>query len=132
MGSNGRTQLHVFEGEVLCSQPKKEPVEHNDVIHVTADKAVEFNSPSGERNDIAFDKQQFERLMSVRHAAEVSSQKLLPTRLALWLAADASVMTDDKHRVVAWPDILYGDNRSGRRCHAKRRGRPSAACAAGN
>jgi anti-sigma factor RsiW len=112
VGSNGRTQLHVFEGEVLCSQPKKEPVEHNDVIHVTADKAVEFNLPSGERSDIAFDKQQFERLMSVRHAAAVPSQQLLPSRLALWLAADASVMTDAKHRVVAWPDILYGDNRS--------------------
>ncbi len=112
VGSNGRTQLHVFEGEVLCSQPKKEPAEHNDVIHVTADKAVEFNSPSGERSDIAFDKQQFARLMSIRHAAEVSSLQLLPTRLALWLAADASVVTDAKHRVVAWPDILYGDNRS--------------------
>jgi len=112
VGSNGRTQLHVFEGEVLCSQPKKEAAEHNEVIHVTADKAVEFNSPGGEPSDIALDKQQFARLISVRHAAEAPPKLLPSTRLALWLAADIAVMTDAKHRVVAWPDLLYGDNRS--------------------
>jgi concanavalin A-like lectin/glucanase superfamily protein len=32
--------------------------------------------------------------------------------LALWLAADVAVATDEKQRVIAWPDILYGDNRS--------------------
>jgi hypothetical protein len=112
VGSNGRTQLHVFEGEVLCSQAKKETAERNEVIHVTADKAVEFDSPGGVPSDIALDKEQFARLMAVRRTAEAPPKSLVPTRLALWLAADVAVMTDAKQRVVAWPDILYGDNRS--------------------
>ncbi|HEY2826017.1 MAG TPA: LamG-like jellyroll fold domain-containing protein [Pirellulales bacterium] len=112
VGSNGHTELHVFEGEVLCSQPKKEAAEHNEVIHVTADKAVEFNALGTEPADIALDKQQFARLISVRHAAEAPPKQLVSSRLALWLAADVAVMADAKQRVVAWPDILYGDNRA--------------------
>ena len=30
----------------------------------------------------------------------------------MWLAADVAVTTDQRHRVVAWQDILYGDNHS--------------------
>ncbi|HTQ40162.1 MAG TPA: LamG-like jellyroll fold domain-containing protein [Pirellulales bacterium] len=112
VGSNGRTELHVFEGEVLCSQEKKEATDHTDVIHVTADKAVEFQSPGGESSDIAFDKEQFARLIAVRRTAEAPPKSLVPSKLALWLAADADVQTDANHRVVTWPDILYGDNRS--------------------
>jgi hypothetical protein len=108
---SGKTQLHVFEGEVLCSQPKKEPAERSDVIHVTADKAVEFEAPGSEPSDIAFNKEQFSRLMSVRRTAADPPKKLVPDRLALWLTADV-VTTDTAHRVVAWPDVLYGDNRS--------------------
>ena len=43
---------------------------------------------------------------------EAPPKLLVSNRLALWLAADVGHMTDAKHRVVAWPDILYGDNRS--------------------
>ena len=112
IGSNGKTQLHVFEGEVLCSQPKKEPTERNEVIHVTADKAIEFASPGGEPSDIALDKKQFAKLISVRHAVDAPPKLLVSSRLALWLAADVAMMTDAMQRVVAWPDILYGDNHS--------------------
>ncbi|HZZ27657.1 MAG TPA: LamG-like jellyroll fold domain-containing protein [Pirellulales bacterium] len=113
VGSNGRTELHVFEGEVLCSQARKESTEHSDVIHVTADNAMQFQLPSGQSSDIAFDKQQFALLMAVRRTAAAPSKLLVPSKLALWLAADAAVQIDSHQRVVTWPDILYGDNRSG-------------------
>ncbi len=96
IGSNGKTQLHVFEGEVLCSQPKKEPTERNEVIHVTADKAMEFDSPGGVPSDIALDKKQFAKLISVRHAIEAPPKLLVSSRLALWLAAD--VGHDDRRQ----------------------------------
>ena len=112
VGTNGHTELHVFEGEVLCSQAKKEPAVPSDVIHVTADKAMEFQSPEGKSSDIAFDKQQFALLIAVRRTAETPPKRLVSSKLALWLAADADVQIDSNRRVVTWPDILYGDNRS--------------------
>ncbi|MBL8879862.1 MAG: hypothetical protein JNG88_12145, partial [Phycisphaerales bacterium] len=50
----GRTELHVFEGEVLCSEPKKQTVgQRNEVIHVRANNAMEFGAASGQPVNIA-------------------------------------------------------------------------------
>ena len=84
-------------------------------------RPIEFASPGGEPSDIALDKKQFAKLISVRHAVDAPPKLLVSSRLALWLAADVAMMTDAMQRVVAWPDILYGDNRLSRRRYADRR-----------
>jgi anti-sigma factor RsiW len=111
VGGRGKTELHVFEGEVLCSL-SKDTSEHSESIHVTATKALSFDSKSDAPSDIAIDKEQFSPLIDLRRAAGTKLQRLIPDRLALWLAADLGVMTDAAHKVVSWQDILYGDNRS--------------------
>ena len=111
VGRRGKTELHVFEGEVLCSL-SKDTSEHSEPIHVTATKALAFDSKSDAPSDIAIDKAQFSPLIDLRRAAGTKLQRLIPDRLALWLAADLGVMTDAAHKVVSWQDILYGDNRS--------------------
>ncbi len=114
VGENGRTELHVFEGEVLCSEPSKQQAgQRNEVIHVTANKAMEFGAAAGQPSDIAMNQEQFARLIAMRRAADVEAGHLTEDKLALWLSADVAVTTDAAHRVISWQDIVYGDNASG-------------------
>lgn len=114
VGHRGRTELHVFEGEVLCSEPSKQQAgQRNEVIHVTANNAMEFGTESGRPGDIVMNQEPFSRLMALRRAADVTAGHLVENSLALWLAADVAVTTDPLHRVIAWQDIVYGDNKSG-------------------
>jgi hypothetical protein len=114
VGDHGRTELHVFEGEVLCSEPAKQQTgKRNEIIHVTANNAMEFRAAAGEPSDIAMNQAQFAGLIALRRAADVKAGHLTEDKLALWLAADVAVTTDAANRVIAWQDIVYGDNRSG-------------------
>lgn len=133
IGANGRTELHVFEGEVLCCEPNRDtgtgrkrnsPVgsaagertfrldRTPPVFHVTAQNAMEFGAASGRPSDIAMNEEQFSRLLALRRAADVEAGHLSEDELALWLAADVAVATDRQRRVVSWQDIVYGDNQS--------------------
>jgi hypothetical protein len=114
VGDKGRTQLHVFEGEVLCSEPTKQTVgQKNEVIHVTANKAMEFRAAAGQPSDIAMDEKPFAPLIAMRRATDVKAGHVTENSLALWLAADVAVTTDNADRVISWQDIVYGDNTSG-------------------
>jgi hypothetical protein len=112
VGHSGTTQLHVFEGEVLCSQPNKSTAGRSDVIHVLANKAMEFTTPSGPPNNIALNEEQFARLIALRRAADFDAGHLVEDELALWLASDVAVTTDPQGRVISWQDLIYGDNQS--------------------
>jgi hypothetical protein len=112
VGDTGTTQLHVFEGEVLCSQPKKPATGRSDVIHVLANKAMEFNTASGPPSNIAINEGQFARHIAMRRAADFDAGHLVEDELALWLAADVAVTTDPQGRVISWQDLIYGDNQS--------------------
>jgi len=114
VGDHGRTELHVFEGEVLCSEPAKQHLgKRNEIIHVKANKAMEFRAAGGEPSDIAMNQAPFSRLIALRRAADVKAGHLSEDKLALWLAADVAVTTDAANRVISWQDIVYGDNKSG-------------------
>ncbi len=110
IGSNGRTALHVFQGEVLCSSTNNDSDSPNEIFHVTADNAVEFETRGSQPADIAMDKDQFSRLIALRRPSDGGHAHVIPDRLALWLAADVAVATDDRRQVVSWQDIVYGDN----------------------
>jgi anti-sigma factor RsiW len=82
VGDQGRTELHVFEGEVLCSEPDKQQLgKRNEVIHVTANNAMEFRAADGEPSDIAMNQAQFSRLIALRRAADVKAGHLTEDKL---------------------------------------------------
>ena len=112
VGNDGRTELHVFEGEVLCSQSEQQNGGRKEAIYVMANKAMEFGSPMGIPSDIAIDEEQFSRLIALRRATDVQHGHVVEDKLALWLAADVAVTTDARQRVVSWQDIVYGNNQS--------------------
>jgi hypothetical protein len=114
--AGGDTQLHVFDGEVLCSQSASEaadkPAGARDLMHVVANTAKEFASDGGDASDIAMDRDQFSQLIGLRRGTPVAPQEWISDHLALWLAADAGVSMDKQGRVMSWQDIVYADNRS--------------------
>jgi anti-sigma factor RsiW len=112
VGDKGRTELHVFDGEVLCSQRVNDDQIRKAQLHVTSQNAMEFNADGGDASHIAMNQQQFSQLIALRRTADVPPQRWAQNRLALWLSADAAVTTDDQHRVVSWQDIVYADNQS--------------------
>jgi hypothetical protein len=111
VSEGGSSELHVFDGEVLCNQTGAADGA-DDLIHVTADKAMGFAKGANGPSDIAMDKQQFSQLIALRKGEGVEAQHWTGDQLALWLAADASVSADKKKRVIAWRDIVHADNRS--------------------
>jgi hypothetical protein len=113
VGDEGHAELHVFRGEVLCSQASGDEKNQNTVYHVTANKAVEFQPGEGVPTDIAMNEQQFSEHIDLRHGRKEFDGELPPGKLALWLSADTGVVTDSHQGVISWRDILYGDNQSG-------------------
>jgi hypothetical protein len=107
----GGAELHVFDGEVLCNQSGADAAA-DDLIHVTADNAKGFTADGERPSDIAMDRQQFSQLIELRKGEGVQPQQWTGEQLALWLAADASVSSDQRNRVISWRDIVYADNRS--------------------
>ncbi len=110
VGDDGQTELHVFQGEVICSPPKNEVGNRKQLVHVPANKAVEFSNRQPGLNDIAMDERPFARHIALRRAPVELPTRVVPGSLALWLAADVAVATDDQNRVISWQDILFGDN----------------------
>jgi hypothetical protein len=112
VGGGGKTELHVFDGEVLCNQTAPAGNTSGELIHVTANNALGFKGDGARPDDIAIDRQQFSQLIALRKDVNVRPQHWISDQLALWLAADAGVSVDKQNRVMAWRDIVYADNRS--------------------
>ncbi|HEX6962606.1 MAG TPA: FecR domain-containing protein [Lacipirellula sp.] len=109
----GHSEVHVFSGEVLSRSVDREGQQHGELIRVTANNAVKFADPAQSPSKIATNTSLFARKRMAAVAASARESVPSDAQLALWLAADASVkMAKDKprKRVVAWSDILYGDN----------------------
>jgi hypothetical protein len=109
VSEGGGAEIHVFDGEVLCNQTGEAA---DGLIHVTADNAKGFTADGEGPTDIVIDKKQFSEHIQLRKGDGVEPQEWTGEQLALWLAADASVSTDQQNRVIAWRDIVYDDNRS--------------------
>jgi hypothetical protein len=111
VGESGKSELHVFEGEVLYSPNDPENRTATGSVHVTAHKAVGFEA-NGASTDIAFNEQSFSPLLSLRKATPKYDAPLSGASLALWLTADAGVSTDEDEHVLSWQDIVSDDNRT--------------------
>jgi hypothetical protein len=112
VAGDGRTELHVFEGEVLCSQSEQQNGRRKETVHVVANSAMEFGPSIGVPSGIAINEAQFSGLIALRQAPHESDGHVTEDKLALWLAADIAVATDRRQRVVSWQDIVYGENKS--------------------
>lgn len=106
----GRSEVHVFEGEVLSRRVNAQGDQLGELFRIVANEALRFGASPEQPSHITSDAANFIRPRS--NAESSSGHAALPVAadLALWLAADLGVKTEGDRRVVAWPDILSGDN----------------------
>ncbi|CAK9037549.1 FecR protein [Durusdinium trenchii] len=107
----GDTEVHVFEGEVLTWPVDVEGETAQHAMSLVKDKAAVFKKGLAVEQAFA-QANRFVRDISAH--LDTDSLPPLPVnrRLQLWLAADVLVKRDDAKRVIAWRDILVGDNQS--------------------
>jgi hypothetical protein len=105
----GNSEVHVFSGEVLSRSMDDQRDRPGELIRVTANNALQFGGEQPPRT-IASDDTLF--AVDATRAQRPTASDAVPAdaALALWLAADSSVKTQEGGRVVAWSDILHGDN----------------------
>lgn len=106
----GNSEVHVFSGEVLSRSIDKQGEQLGELFRVTANNALKFAALDELPSKIASDNSLFAQLEAVKLQAVTRDSLPSDSRLALWLAADVSAKTQQGRRVVAWSDILYGDN----------------------
>ncbi|WP_425399014.1 LamG-like jellyroll fold domain-containing protein [Aeoliella sp.] len=109
--SEGDTEVHVFEGEVLTWPVDTDGNTTDEALSLVKDEAARFKKGLAREQDFA-EANRFVRDISAH--LDKDSLPPLPAdrRLQLWLAADVLVKRDGANRVVAWRDILVGDNQS--------------------
>ena len=105
-----RTEVHVFEGEVLSWQLDSSGDTQGEVISLTKDDGATFSQGVEASQGIQADPSKFVREVSPRLSHEQLPPMPVKRDLALWLAADVLVKKDDQGHVIAWRDILFGDN----------------------
>ncbi|MBA3482367.1 MAG: FecR domain-containing protein [Pirellulales bacterium] len=106
----GNSEVHVFSGEVLSRSVDKQGAQLGELFRVTANNALKFAALDELPSKIASDNSLFAQLESVKVHAVARDSLPSDEGLALWLAADVSAKTQEGRRVVAWSDILFGDN----------------------
>lgn len=110
--TTGSAEVHVFDGEVVTQALDQDGILVGDLVHVTEEKAVRYTTDSSAVSTINYNENKFRRELEPRLMDD--ELPALPVRkdLVLWLAADQLVKLDENNRVVAWRDILTGDNQS--------------------
>ncbi|QDU88543.1 FecR protein [Pirellulimonas nuda] len=105
----GATDVHVFQGEVLSWQVNLMGDVEGDALSLTGDEAASY-SPTGISTQKRADASRFVRTVAPRISEKSLPRLPVKRNLVLWLAADVLVKKDSLGRVVAWQDILVGDN----------------------
>ena len=106
----GRTEVHVFEGEVLSWQVGSEGQVEGEAMSLIKDTGAAYTIGAKAPECLPATSGHFIREVSPRLTAEQLPQLPVQHDLALWLAADVLVKKDEQNRVIAWRDILIGDN----------------------
>lgn len=111
--SSGTSEVHVFKGEVVSRALASADLRQSndqDNLHLVTNEAVEYRPGRLEAREFPADASKFIREITPRLTA--SDLPSAPQRrgLAMWLAADLLVKTDEQQRVVAWQDVLCGSN----------------------
>lgn len=108
----GESEVHVFEGEVVFRAHDASGAKHGESILLREEQACRYTV--GGVSLVEFQANESKFAWRQRESIADDDAPKLPVRegLALWLAADRFVETDDLGRVVCWRDILVSPNRT--------------------
>ncbi|QDU56862.1 FecR domain-containing protein [Aeoliella mucimassa] len=112
VNAQGKTEVHVFTGEVVVWD--REPNSQSTTgVRLEQQEAALLGEGKILPIPVDYDDSKFAfRDFSPRLSAEELPAMSVTHDLALWLAADVLLKTDDSGRVIAWRDIATGDNQT--------------------
>lgn len=108
---SGASQVHVFKGEVVSRRCPAGGAE-GPSLHLMTNEAAEYLPGQESVREFPAESGRFVREITPRLRGADLPQAPQVRGLALWLAADLLVKTDAEQRVVAWRDVLCGNNQS--------------------
>ena len=110
---SGDSEIHVFQGEVISRHIARDGKAGGETHSILANNAVRFTSSDSEAVSlVSFNEGKFVREIQPRLSTDELPPLTVGRDLALWLAADVHVKRDDENNVIAWRDVLFGDNQS--------------------
>jgi hypothetical protein len=107
---SGHSEVHVFKGQVLSRQLDAQGQQKGELVRLEANDALRYGAVDGQPSLFSSNEAQFVRQMAAQVPQQARDRLPVHKDLALWLAADLAVHTEGEQRVVAWADILCGDN----------------------
>ncbi|MCG8449228.1 MAG: FecR domain-containing protein [Pirellulales bacterium] len=108
----GGSEVHVFDGEVISQGLDQAGERIGELLQVTQRKAVKYAPGTTTVRTINYNGAKFRRELEPRLTNDELPPLSVKRDLALWLSADDVVKLDENDRVIAWRDILTGDNQT--------------------
>ena len=110
VAETGVSEVHVFKGEVVSRRRNEGENPTTGDLHLLTHEAARYSPDDVSVSEFKADDRRFIREINPRLTASELPQAPQIKGLSLWMAADLLVETDIDNRVVAWRDILCGDN----------------------
>lgn len=110
--SDGATELHVLEGDVVARLLRSDGELHGEAIQARKSQALRFANESEDVVRMVANPSRFVRQITPKLTSEELPPLPIVSDLKLWVAADLLVTRRDGH-VSAWRDVCIGDNQIG-------------------
>jgi len=110
VGSDGNSEVHVFQGEVISRELDEQGEVIGSEIRLKTDQAVLFPGARKQAQRLAANEAKFAVEVPPLWRQDTIEPLVVERRLALWLRASHGVQKDKHQRVIAWQDLAVGHN----------------------
>jgi hypothetical protein len=110
VGNAGKSEVHVFQGEVISRQLDKSGKVFGDEIRLTKNQAILYPGELQQAQRLAADEAKFTLEVKPLWRKDAIEPLVVDRSIAFWLRAEHGVQTDRQNRVIAWQDLALGDN----------------------
>jgi hypothetical protein len=110
VGSDGNSEVHVFQGEVISRELDERGEVIGNEIRLKKDQAVLFPGARKQAQRLAANEAKFAVEVQPLWRQDTIEPLAVDRKLALWLRASHGVQKDKRQRVIAWQDLAVGNN----------------------
>jgi hypothetical protein len=111
VGTAGKSEVHVFQGEVISRELDEQGEVVGDEIRLKKNQAILFPGEKKQAQRLAANEAKFALEVKPLWLQDKIEPLAVDRKLGLWLRAEHGVQTDRKNRVVAWQDLALKSNR---------------------
>jgi hypothetical protein len=111
VGDNGKSEVHVFQGEVISRELDDSGSVIGKEIRLKEKQAILFPGAKRQAQRLAANEAKFALQVKPLWLDDKIQPLAVDRKLALWLRSSHGVLRDTENRVVAWQDLAVGSNR---------------------